>query len=107
MSLTDTLTTAEDRLLEAIEKIQEPAVGAVRKVAETVDGILPDNRPSVPSSDKLPPPKELVDFYFSFRQRLLDNQRKFATAILDAGSSSAPAAKKPSKPTVAKKVAAA
>ena len=50
---------------------------------------------------------ELVDFYFSFRQRLLDNQRKFATAILDAGSSSAPAAKKPSKPTVAKKVAAA
>ena len=48
-----------------------------------------------------------IDFYFSFRQRLLDNQRKFATAILDAGSSSAPAAKKPAKPTVAKKAAAA
>ena len=59
---------------------------AVRTVAETVEGILPENRPSVPFADSLPEPKELVEFYFGFSQKLLDKQHEFATAILDAAS---------------------
>jgi len=103
MSITDTLTTAQDQVLDALEKIQEPAVEAVRKVAETIQGIVPENAPSVPGADSLPDPKAVLDNYFAFRQKLLDQQREFVTALLDAVSTPKPKA----KPAAAKKAAAA
>ncbi len=51
-------------------------------------------------------PRELVEFYFAFAQKVLDNQHEFAKAILDAVSPLQPAAPKAAKPTVAKKAAA-
>ena len=50
-TITDTMTTTQDQILEVIEKIQEPVVDAVRTVVETVEGILPEDRPSVPFAD--------------------------------------------------------
>jgi hypothetical protein len=104
-TITDTLTTAEDQILDAIEKIQEPVVDAVRTVAETVEGILPDDRPTAPFGDVLPEPKEVVEFYFDFAQKVLDNQHEFAKAILDAVSTLKPAPVKASKAGSAKKAA--
>jgi hypothetical protein len=103
-TITDKLTAGQDQILEAVDNIQGPVVDAVRTVAEKVEGILPENRPSVPFADSLPEPKELVEFYFGFSQKLLDKQHEFATAILDAASSK-PAPVKASKPASAKKVA--
>jgi hypothetical protein len=103
--ITDKLNAGQDQILEAFDKIQGPVVDAVRTVAEKVEGILPENRPSVPFADSLPEPKELVEFYFGFSQKLLDQRHAFATAIFDAASASKPAPVKASKPASAKKAA--
>jgi len=105
-TITDTLTQTQDQVLEAVEKIQEPVVDAVRTVVETVEGILPDNRPTLPFADLVPEPKDIVELYFGFAQKVLDNQHEYAKAILDAVSPLLPAAPKAAKPTVAKKAAA-
>ena len=104
-TITDTLTTTQDQILEVIEKIQQPAVDAVRTVVETVEGILPEDRPTVPFADSLPEPKELVELYFAFAQKVLDNQHDFVKAILDAVSPLQPAPAKVAKPSAAKKAA--
>src|SRR5262245_35889234 len=103
-TITDTLTSGQDQILEAVDMIQGPVVDAVRTVAEAVEGILPEDRPNVPFADSLPGPKELVELYFDFSQKLLDKQHEFATAILDAVSPK-PAPAKASKPASAKKAA--
>jgi len=104
-TITDTLTTAQDQVFDAVEKIQEPVVDAVRTIVETVEGILPDNRPTLPFADVIPEPTELVELYYGFAQKVLDNQHEYAKAILDAFSPLLPAVAQPAKPTVAKKAA--
>jgi hypothetical protein len=103
-TITETITTTQDQILDAVEKIQEPVVDAVRTVVEAVDGVLPNDRPSAPFVDALPEPRELVEAYFVFAQKLLDNQHDFAKAILDAVSPVRPAPKA-SKSAAAKKAA--
>jgi hypothetical protein len=105
-TITDTLTAAQDQVLDAIERIQEPAVDAVRTVVETIDGFLPEDRPIVPFADVFPHPKQLVELSYSFAQKVLDNQHEFAKALVDAWSPLLPEAPKAAKPTVAKKAAA-
>jgi hypothetical protein len=104
-TITDTVTAAQDQVLDAIEKIQEPAVDAIRTVFETVEGALPDNRPTVPFAEYVPDAKELVELGFAFAQKVLDNQHDFAKAILEAVSPVLPAAPKATKPASAKKAA--
>jgi len=101
-TITDTITNTQDQILDAVEKIQEPVVDAVRTVVEAVDGVLPDDRPSAPYVDALPEPKELVEAYFGFAQKVLDNQHEFAKAILDAVSPLRPAPVKASKASAKK-----
>jgi len=104
-TITDNLSTTQDQIFEVIEKIQEPVVEAVRTVADAVDGVLPDDRPSLPFADSLPQPRELVELYFEFAQKLLDNQQDFAKAIFDAVAPLRPAPVKATKPSSAKKAA--
>jgi hypothetical protein len=104
-TITETINTTQDQILEAVEKIQEPFVDAVRTVAEAVEGVLPDDRPSVPLVAALPEPKELVEAYFGFAQKVLDNQHDFVKAILDAVAPLQPTPVKASKPAAAKKAA--
>ncbi len=103
-TITDTVTAAQDQVLDAIEKIQEPAVEAVRTVFETVEGVLPESRPNVPFAGYVPDPKELVELSFAFAQKVLDNQHDFAKAILKAVTPVLPTPKA-TKPTSAKKAA--
>jgi len=103
-TITDKFTAGQDQILDAVDMIQGPVVDAVRTVAETVEGVLPEDRPNVPFADSLPEPKELVELYFDFSQKLLDKQHEFVTAVLDAVAPKPAPAKTP-KRTSAKKAA--
>jgi hypothetical protein len=82
----ETVNDIEDRVVETLESAQEPVIDAVRRLADYVAGVLPEDRPSLPYIDQLPTPTELVESQFAFAQRLLDLQHQFAKAVLDAAS---------------------
>jgi hypothetical protein len=85
--------------------VQDTVVEGVRRVAEFVGGVLPEDRPSLPFMDQLPSPAELVESQYSFAQKVLELNHSFAKALVDAASpiygTSAPA-----RPAPAKKAAA-
>jgi hypothetical protein len=116
-SITDTLSGLQDQVLGLIKTVQEPAVDAVEKVAETVEGFLPEDRPA-PFADSFPNPAEAIDKAFGYAEQLVDgqhdfvkailaNQRDFSKAIVDALAPLLPAAKAPAKPVAAKTTKAA
>jgi hypothetical protein len=117
-TLTDSISTVQDRVLDILKTVQEPTVDAVEKVTETVEGFLPDDRPSLPLVGSLPNPAESVDKAFVIAEQYVDgqndfvkaiiaNQRDFAKAIINALSPLLPTAPaKPAKP-VAKTTKAA
>jgi hypothetical protein len=118
-SITETLSGLQDQVLDLMKTVQEPAVDAVEKVAETVEGFLPEDRPAVPFADSLPNPAAAIDKAFGYAEQLVDgqhefvkailaNQRDFSKAIVDAIAPLLPAAKKaPAKPVAAKTTKAA
>jgi hypothetical protein len=115
-TITETLEGLQTQVLDAIKTVQEPTVDAVHKVAETVEGFLPEDRPSAPFADRLPNPADLVDTLYGYAAQLLDgqhdfakavlaNQHEFAKAIVEALAPVLPEAPKvatPAKPKVAK-----
>ena len=117
-SVTETLSGLQDQVLDLMKTVQEPAVDAVEKVVETVEGFLPEDRPAVPFADSLPNPVEAIDKAFGYAAQFVDgqhdfvkailaNQRDFSKAIVDAISPLLPAAKTPAKPVAAKTTKAA
>ena len=119
-SITDTISGLQDQVLDLIKTVQAPAVDAVEKVVETVDGFLPEDRPAVPFVDSLPDPAEAIDTAFAYAEQLVDgqhdfvkailaNQRDFSKAIVKALSPLLPAAapKAPAKPVATKATKAA
>ena len=117
-SITETLSGLQDQILDLMKTVQEPAVGAVEKVVESVEGFLPEDRPAVPFADSLPNPAEAIDLAFGYAEQLVDgqhdfvkailaNQRDFSKAIVAAISPLLPAAKAPAKPVSAKTTKAA
>jgi hypothetical protein len=118
VSITETLSGLQTQVLDLMKTVQEPAVDAVEKVAETVEGFLPEDRPAVPFVDSLPNPAEAIDTAFGYAEQLIDgqhdfvkailaNQRDFSKAIVEALSPLLPAAKVPAKPVAAKATKAA
>jgi hypothetical protein len=116
-SVTETLSGLQDQVLDLIKTVQEPTVGAVEKVVETVEGFLPEDRRAVPFADSLPNPTEAIDSAFSLAEQLVDgqhdfvkailaNQRDYAKAIVEAISPLLPS-KAPAKPVAAKTTKAA
>jgi hypothetical protein len=118
-SITETLSGLQDQVLDLMKTVQEPAVDAVEKVVETVEGFIPEDRPAVPFADSLPNPAEAIDKAFDVAEKLVDgqhdfvkailaNQRDFSKAIVSAISPLLSAAKKtPAKPVAAKTTKAA
>jgi hypothetical protein len=102
----DTVTDVEDKVVEAVASAQEPVVDAVKKLADYVAGILPEDRPSLPFADQLPTASEVVETQFAFAKKMLDVQYKFAKALVEAAAPVVPATPV-SKPRVATKKAAA
>ena len=117
-SLTDSISSVQEQVLDLIKTVQDPTVDAVEKVVESVEGFLPEDRPAVPVADSLPNPAEAIDLAFGYAQQFVDgqhdfvkailaNQRDFSKAIVAAISPLLPAAKAPAKPVAAKTTKAA
>src|SRR5437868_15515981 len=81
-SITETLSGLQDQILDLMKTVQEPAVDAVEKVVETVEGFLPEDRPAVPFADSLPNPAETIDKAFGIAEQYVDGQHDFVKAIL-------------------------
>jgi hypothetical protein len=106
MTFTDTFTSVQGQVLEGLATVQAPVVDAVKQAAETIDGLLPADRPTPSFATQLPQPADLVELGFGFAQKVLDNQHDFAKAIVKAVSPLLPAAPKaPAKPKVVKTAA--
>ena len=113
-SVTDTISGLRDQVIDLLKTVQEPTVDAVEKVVETVEGFLPEDRPTLPLAESMPNPLELVEKSFAYAEQFVDgqhefvkaivaNQRDFAKAIVEAISPLLPAAAKkaPAKPVKA------
>jgi hypothetical protein len=80
---TEKLTEIQDQVLDFVARIQEPVVNGVATVATKVEGRLPEIK--VPGlGETVPTADEVVDASFAFGQKLLDNQKQFADAVLKA-----------------------
>jgi len=84
-----TMTTdLQNQILDTIRKSQETVVEAIKTWADTIQSVTPSlpipNVPSVPFTDKLPKPGELVASAYDFAEQLLASQRKFAEDVLAA-----------------------
>lgn len=66
-----------------LTRIQDLQVSAVRRVSQTIGRLLPP-LPRPPLADWLPAPKDLVDDNFARARRLLENQHRFALALVEA-----------------------
>jgi hypothetical protein len=88
------MTTQEvqGEILDAVRKGQDALVDAIKQWAETVQTITPSIPvPSLPYTDKLPKPEELVANAYDFAEQLLASQRTFAENMLQAAKPAAPA----------------
>ena len=106
--MTDTKTATQElqgEILKTVRKGQETMVDAIQMWADAVQAIKPPMPDvSIPFSDKLPKPSELVAGAYDFAEQLLAAQRKFAEDVLHATAplfygETAPAAKKASTTT--------
>lgn len=80
---TEKLTELQDQVLDFVSRMEEPVVRGLRTVVGKVEDRVPEVK--IPGmGDKLPTASQLVEAQFTFRQRLLDNQKQFADAVLDA-----------------------
>jgi hypothetical protein len=80
---TKKITEVQDQVIDLVSRVQEPVVNGLRTAADAASDRLPEVK--VPGlGDTLPTASELVDVQFAFRQKLLDNQKQFAKAVLAA-----------------------
>jgi len=75
----------QSEILDMVRKSQEAAVDAIKLWADAVQSITsPVPTPSLPYSDRLPRPEELVANAYDFAEQLLTSHRKFAENVLEA-----------------------
>ena len=80
---TDLATKAGDRVLTLIGDAQGVVVSAVSSVSQAVGSVIPE-LPSLPLSENVPAPRELVDDYFSFAEKALKQQKIYAKDLAKA-----------------------
>jgi hypothetical protein len=72
-------------ILKTVRRSQEAVIDAIKTWADTVRTIAPPMPElSLPFTDKLPKPEELVGNAYDFAEKLLAGQRKFAEDVLRA-----------------------
>jgi hypothetical protein len=86
--MSDTKTVGQEfqgEILKTVRKSQDAVVDAIQMWADAVQSIKPPlPEVSIPFSDKLPKPSELVAGAYDFAEQLLAAQRKFAEDVLHA-----------------------
>lgn len=82
---TEKYTEVEGQFFDFLSRMEEPVVKGVKELAGKVEGRLPEV--TVPGlGDKVPTATEVVEAYFGFWGRLLENQKEFAEALLESGT---------------------
>jgi hypothetical protein len=72
-------------ILKTVRRSQEAVIDALKTWADTVRSITPPMpEMSLPFTDKLPKPEELIGNAYDFAEKLLASQRKFAEDVLHA-----------------------
>ncbi len=66
-----------------LSRIQDLQVSVVHRMSEAVARLVP-SPPRPPLADRLPSAKRLVDDNFDRARRLLENQRRFTLALVEA-----------------------
>jgi hypothetical protein len=83
MTVTEIISTWEDQVLAAVHQGQGAVVKAVGIWAEAGGNLIPKPL-ALPYSDQIPAPAELVERYFGYSAKLLNAQKDFVGAVLDA-----------------------
>jgi hypothetical protein len=81
---TVTITKAQDRVLASVKQVEDVVVTGVATAAESVGNVIPDSLPKMTWISRFPAPAELVNAYFSFAEGLLEANRHYALALIDA-----------------------
>jgi len=77
------LSEIQEKALEVIEQVQEPVVGAVKTAAEKASEVVPE-LPTFPFGEGFPTPTEILANQYEFVLKVLEQQKKFADALIDA-----------------------
>ena len=75
--------TSRPRSTANLSRLQDLQVSAVRRVSQAVARLVPP-LPRSPLADRLPSAKTVVNGNFDRARRLLENQRRFTLALVDA-----------------------
>src|SRR5258708_1966875 len=82
---TEMVSAWEDQVLETVRQSQDAVVKPVRLWAEASKNLIPE-LPSLPFSDQIPTPAELVERYFQYADKLLGAQKEYIGAVLEAAA---------------------
>lgn len=80
------LSKLQDQVLETVEQVQEPVLSVARKAIDVVEPRLPEV-PGLPLASKLPSVEELLSNQYDFLIKVLEQQKRFIDALLDASRS--------------------
>jgi len=75
--------SAQEQTLKTLRDGQQAIIDSIRAWAEAVERIVPQT-PTLPFSEQLPSPQEIVQTSFNFAEQLLKTQREFAENVLAA-----------------------
>jgi hypothetical protein len=101
MSSTDSsLTTAQERYLDAVREGQEAWADAVRAWSDSVQRMWGD--PSSTTTREAPTAEQVIDNVFGFAEQLLAAQRDFAKRLVQETASAADAAQSKMQSTTKK-----
>jgi hypothetical protein len=81
---TATINKAQDRVLETVKQVEGIVVTGVATAADSIANVMPDTLPKMTWMTRFPAPADLVNTYFSFAEGLLESNRHYALALLDA-----------------------
>jgi hypothetical protein len=89
--LKELTSAAQENVLSVMKMTQTSVIEAVKTMVDTVDKFTPDFPiPSLPGLDMLPSPTDGLTMTFAFAEKILENQKEFASSLI-AAISPAPA----------------
>ena len=81
---TATITKAQDKVLDTVKQVEDVVVTGVATAADSIANVLPDSMPKMTWLSNFPAPADLVNAYFSFAEGLVEANRHYSLALLDA-----------------------
>jgi hypothetical protein len=79
-----TITEAQDRVLDTVKQIENVVVSGVATAAESIGSYIPGTLPKMTWISRFPAPADMVNAYFSFAEGVMESNRHYALALLDA-----------------------